>query len=264
MYIAFNFSKAIYVYEQLILIFPEKKPFFATQIKNLKKKLPGEPFTQEQAIRVNLWSKQGMKVPGLSKADLKSLNEFVEKSPELSSFSDQLSNILKGDQYAKPGEGWVTGTITTDLLQTLNTTKRAKYLEPWKQNVSEIFSEQNLNKLEAAFGKNYRSSMEGILKRMETGRNRPTGNSRLVNGYMNWVNNSVGAIMFLNLRSATLQTISATNYINWTDNNPLKAGMAFANQKQYWKDFSTLMNSDFLKERRRELNLLANFLIIFT
>jgi hypothetical protein len=34
-----NFSKAIYVYEQLILIFPKKKPFFATQIKNLKKKL---------------------------------------------------------------------------------------------------------------------------------------------------------------------------------------------------------------------------------
>jgi hypothetical protein len=34
-----NFSKAIYVYEQLILIFPEKKPFFATQIKNLKKNL---------------------------------------------------------------------------------------------------------------------------------------------------------------------------------------------------------------------------------
>lgn len=34
-----NFSKAIYVYEQLILIFPEKKPFFAAQIKNLKKKI---------------------------------------------------------------------------------------------------------------------------------------------------------------------------------------------------------------------------------
>ena len=34
-----NFSKAIYVYDQLILIFPEKKTFFATQIKNLKKKI---------------------------------------------------------------------------------------------------------------------------------------------------------------------------------------------------------------------------------
>ena len=34
-----NYPKSIYVYEQLILIFPEKKSFFATQIKNLKKKI---------------------------------------------------------------------------------------------------------------------------------------------------------------------------------------------------------------------------------
>jgi hypothetical protein len=67
---------------------------------------------------------------------------------------------------------------------------------------------------------------------------------------MNWVNNSVGAIMFFNMRSAVLQTISATNYINWTDNNPLKAAKAFANQPQYWKDFAKIFNSDFLKQRR--------------
>ena len=226
--------------------------------KNLKKKLPGEPFTQEQAIRVNLWSKQGMEVPGLSKADLKSLNEFVEKSPELSSFSDQLSNILKGDQYAKPGEGWVTGTITTDLLQTLNTTKRAKYLEPWKQNVSEIFSEQNLNKLEAAFGKNYRSSMEGILKRMETGRNRGNNADKFSGKLVDWLTGSIGVTMFFNTRSAVLQTLSSFNYLNFKDNNIFAAGKAFANQKQYWKDFSTLMNSDFLKERRSGLRMNVN------
>ena len=34
-----NINKAILVYEQLILIFPEKKSFFATQIRNLKRKL---------------------------------------------------------------------------------------------------------------------------------------------------------------------------------------------------------------------------------
>ena len=226
--------------------------------KNLKKKLPGEPFTQEQAIRVNLWSKQGMEVPGLSKADLKSLNEFVEKSPELSSFSDQLSNILKGDQYAKPGEGWVTGTITTDLLQTLNTTKRAKYLEHWKQNVSEIFSEQNLNKLEAAFGKSYRSSMEGILKRMETGRNRGNNADKFSGKLVDWLTGSIGVTMFFNTRSAVLQTLSSFNYLNFKDNNIFAAGKAFANQKQYWKDFSTLMNSDFLKERRSGLRMNVN------
>tara|TARA_Y100001972_G_C7637475_1_gene320164 strand:- start:449 stop:1714 length:1266 start_codon:yes stop_codon:yes gene_type:complete len=70
---------------------------------------------------------------------------------------------------------------------------------------------------------------------------------------MNWTNNSVGAIMFFNSRSAILQTISSINYVNWSDNNPLKAGAAFANQPQYWKDFSMIFNSDFLKQRRSGL-----------
>ena len=34
-----NYPKAIYVYEQLILIYPEKKNIFATQIKHLSIKL---------------------------------------------------------------------------------------------------------------------------------------------------------------------------------------------------------------------------------
>jgi hypothetical protein len=34
-----NFPKAIYSYEQLMLIYPEKKVFFASQIEELKKKL---------------------------------------------------------------------------------------------------------------------------------------------------------------------------------------------------------------------------------
>ena len=56
--------------------------------------------------------------------------------------------------------------------------------------------------------------------------------------------------MFFNTRSAALQLLSSVNFVNFTDNNPLKAGAAFANQPQYWKDFKFLFNSDFLKERR--------------
>jgi len=59
--------------------------------------------------------------------------------------------------------------------------------------------------------------------------------------------------MFFNTRSALLQTISAINFINFTDNNPLAAAKAFGNQKQYWSDFMTLINSDFLKARRSGL-----------
>ena len=57
------------------------------------------------------------------------------------------------------------------------------------------------------------------------------------------------------MRSGVLQTISAINFLNWKDNNPLKAGIAFANQPQYWKDFMSLMNSDFLVDRRNGLKI---------
>ena len=61
------------------------------------------------------------------------------------------------------------------------------------------------------------------------------------------------AIMFFNRRSALLQMLSATNFINWSDNNPAKAAAAFANQKQYWSDWAKIFNSDKLKERRSGL-----------
>ena len=85
---------------------------------------------------------------------------------------------------------------------------------------------------------------------MKTGSNRPSGSNKITNRWLNWVNNSVGTIMFFNRRSALLQTISSINFINWSDNNPLKAGLAFANQPQYWKDFAMIFNSDKLKQRR--------------
>ena len=47
-----------------------------------------------------------------------------------------------------------------------------------------------------------------------------------------------------------LQMLSTVNFINYADNNPVKAAAAFANQKQYWKDFAMIFNSDKLKERR--------------
>jgi hypothetical protein len=46
------------------------------------------------------------------------------------------------------------------------------------------------------------------------------------------------------------QTISAVNYVDWQDNNVYNASKAFANQPQYWKDFTYIFNSDYLKERR--------------
>jgi len=85
---------------------------------------------------------------------------------------------------------------------------------------------------------------------MKTGRNKPFRTDTLAGRVTDWLNNSVGAIMFFNTRSAVLQTISSINFVNWSDNNIYQAGKAFANQPQYWKDFKFLFNSDFLMERR--------------
>jgi hypothetical protein len=215
-------------------------------------------FTNEQAVRVYLWNKTGQDIPGISKTDLKELTDIIENDPKLKVFADQILSITKGDGYSKPGKDWAAGTITTDLMELLNTTKRGKYLETWQENVDIIFSKENMNKLEAILGKKYREALENSLARMKAGRNRIEGGNRLSNRVLDYINNSTGAIMFFNMRSALLQTISSANFINWSFNNPYKAGKAFANQPQYWKDFVMLMNSDYLKDRRNGLKLNIN------
>ena len=226
--------------------------------KNLKKKTKGGDFTREQAVRVYIWNEIGKDVPGLSKLDLVELVDIVNSDPQLKLFAQEIMKLNKGRAYVSPTDGWVTGTITTDLLESLNTNGRKQYLELWKQNVDIIFSEKNLNKLEAAYGKSYRYALENMLHRMETGRNRTYGMDSTTGRFTDWINGSTAAIMFFNTRSALLQTISAINFINFGDNNVIAAGKAFANQKQYWSDFKLLFNSEFLTERRDGLKININ------
>ena len=56
---------------------------------------------------------------------------------------------------------------------------------------------------------------------MKTGSNRGAMGDTLTGRFVDWLNGSVGAIMFFNMRSAVLQTISAVNFVNFTDNNIL-------------------------------------------
>ena len=238
----------------------------AQDIKALKKSLGVVPknlkktndtgFTNETAVRVRIWTKMGVEVPGLSKMDLKDLNKLVKDNPKLEAFADQLLLATKNSGWAPPKADWLSGNLTLDARNLLRDVKRSEYLEQygWTENVNQIFSEANLNKLQAAFGKSYRDALEGTIARMKTGRNRKVRNN-IENKVLDYINNSVGAIMFLNTRSAVLQTISSINFVNWTDNNPMAAGKALANMPQYSKDFLKLMNSDYLVSRRNGLKL---------
>ena len=226
--------------------------------KDLNKKITGEPYTVGNAVRVYTWVQQGMTIPGLSKADQQILEDYVTADENLVTFANELIAINKDNGYPKPGDGWLAGTITTDLLTGLNTVVRAKYLKQWQNNVDEVFNETNMNKLEAAFGEGYRDALENILGRMKTGSNRGFKGDTLTGRFVDWLNASVGAIMFFNMRSAVLQTISSVNFVNFTDNNIFKAAGAFANQPQYLRDVVKLMNSDYLVERRNGLKINVN------
>ncbi len=223
-------------------------------IKNIPAGLSKENstgFTNEVAVRVYLWTKNGYEISGLTAIDQKELVDIVNSNPKLKDFAEQMDSVLNG--YPEPQNDWLAGTITTDAINMVNTEKRAEFLKEWQDNADVIFSKENLNKLRASFGDNYIEALQDMLYRMKTGRNRPSGANKLTNRFMNWVNDAVGTIMFFNTRSALLQTLSIVNFINWHDNNPIQAAKAFANQKQFWSDFSMLFNSDFLKQRRSGL-----------
>jgi len=228
--------------------------------KDLKSKIPGMVFTLEQAIRVYIWTSAGLEVPGLTLQEARALRKHVRSNKALLDFAEKAAKLVNGKvlghgsnaEIVKPKDHWQTGNLTTDMLDNLNSGRRPIYLSAWKENVDAIFSKDNLNKIEAAYGKTFKSALKNMLERMRTGRNRKTyaASDQQVNAWLDWINGSVGAIMFFNTRSALLQLLSFVNYLNWSDNNPIMAAKAFANPKQYFKDFAYLFNSDFLQSRR--------------
>ena len=221
--------------------------------KKLKQKLADGDFTFEDAVRVYLWDKHGHEIPGLSPTDQKKLVEAVMMDQKLRMFAEVLDTISRQDEYIPPSDGWEGGSIKTDLNEAMGATGRKKYFSEYLKNAEVLFSEENLNKIEAAFGPNLREALLDILYRIENGRNRPQGQGRLLNTFLNWLNGSVASVMFLNMRSALLQQMSIVNFINFADNNIFAAAKAFANQKQYWSDWADIFNSDFLKERRSRI-----------
>jgi hypothetical protein len=216
----------------------------------LIEKTPDGDFTYQDAIRVYLWDKHGYDIPGLSETDQANLVDIVKQNTDLQVYAEAINTISKQDTYVDPGPSWETGNIRIDLVDATGRVGRKSYFAEFQENADIIFSPENLNKIEAAYGKNLKEALEDMLYRTKTGINRPKGSSAKPNMLMNWLNASVSGVMFFNTRSALLQQMSNVNYLNFADNNILAAGKAFANQPQYWKDFAMIFNSDMLKQRR--------------
>ena len=236
-----------------------KRNRFGIKTNPLDEKIEeGSIYTKEHAIRAFMWAKQKMEIPGITKKDLKKLLKHVKDNPELEIFANKILKLKRSEKYIKPDESWIAGTIKSDLLQNLNDTTRSEVLQEWNKNIDETFNEDNLNKIESLYGKNFRVALEDNIRRMKTGVNRRVNTPKYLSEFADWFSNSIGVTMFINIKSALLQTISFANFINYSDNNIYAATKAFANQPQFWKDFKLLFNSDFLRDRRGGLRLDIN------
>ena len=226
--------------------------------KKLIKKTPDGDFTYQDAVRVYLWDKHGHDISGLSPTDKQNLVDLVTSDSELQTYAETLNIISKQDKYVAPTESWEAGDIRTDLDDATGRIGRKEFFAEFNDNVDVIFSEENLNKIEAAYGADVVSAIKDMLYRIKTGQNRPSGQNALVNKFLNYLNGSVASTMFFNIRSAVLQQMSLVNFINYADNNIIAAAKAFANQKQYWADWTTIFNSDFMKQRRKGIKTDVN------
>ena len=233
-------------YRALIKKYPKLK-------RKLRKKFEGTKYTTDEAVRIFLWDRAGYTIPGLSKTDQAGIVKLVSNDTDLVQFADGVELITRLDTFVEPTDFWDASTIIGDLSRVGRDINRSEYLAEFIENVDIIFSPENLSKVQAVYGFRIRESLENSISRMKSGSNKAQGGGRLVESWNNWVNNSVGAIMFFNRRSALLQLMSSANFVNWSDNNPAQAALALANQPQYWKDVIMLFNSPKLKQRRSGL-----------
>ena len=226
--------------------------------KLLAEKVLGGLYTKEQAVRAYLYNKAEQDL-GLNKADTQDLIDLVEGNADLKAFADELSKITKLENgYPNITENWLGGNIGTDVANAANSSLREMFLQDFINNKNQIFTDQNLKLIKQAYGDDFTDALNNVLERMTTGINRKKGKDREFNTVMNWINQSVGAVMAINMRSAILQQLSIVNYTNWSFNNPFMVAKAMANVPQFLKDYAKIWNSPFLKERRGGMSIDVN------
>lgn len=214
------------------------------------KKIAFGNFTIEHVIRIAIWNKTGESIPGISTEDIKSALQLAGKTPWISEMADDIIELMRPDAYGKPDANWFLGSVENDIYNAINGHIRKARMKEFSTNADAIFNELNLNKLQAILGGSYKFALMDTLERMKSGKNRKSFQTTWERKMNDWINGSVGAIMFLNMRSAVLQLVSMFNYINWSDNNPINIAKTFSDTKQMKSDILTLWNSDFMVTRR--------------
>ena len=215
-------------------------------------------FTRMDAARIYLWWKAGHDIPGVTTEQFDKLLDYVMKDQQLKNYADNVFELLNDnikpalvplfELYPPPTQYWKQQDINSDVEFVFKFIRPSIHQE-FIDNRYSVFTPEMMNKIEAIYGTQFREALEDIFFRMEEGVNRNA--SQINNPWIKWLNFATGNIMFVNIRSALLQSISATNFIEVTGPNNLFNTLArVMDRKQWVADFTALWNSEFLRNRR--------------
>ena len=104
-------------------------------------------------MRVYLWNKAGFKIPDLAKTTETKLVEHIRNNPKLQAYAEQFATITKQEKGLKePGENWWAETMAGEVTNIDRGVSRKQFLQEFIDVKNEIFSEENLNKMESKLG----------------------------------------------------------------------------------------------------------------
>lgn len=229
--------------------------------KELNKEISGG-YTVEDAVRVYLWrtapqanGDMGFDIPNLDSKDSKALREFMSK-PENKKYmqyaytvSQMIKNKNANDTYPQPGDGWKNGSIGADLRRFTYKQKRKDFLQQFEDNFNEVFTKENLLKMEAKFGKEWVRDFKKLHKLMYTGELERV-DSTIARG-LRFLEGSIANIMFINTKSALLQLVSAGNILFEPDFNVIQGFKStLTNPKAYLNAVKYIASSTYAKNRK--------------
>ena len=238
-------------YSSAIAQYNKEKLAAFDSVKKLAKKFDlnkdvAEGLTADQAIRIYLFQQTGQEVTGVDQAKIDAANDYVENTQGVKGL---VGKILKntGNKYDQfEADTWVAGSLQADMFGYFNDSRRKELLQEWKDNKDAIFTPENMDKLRVTHGEQFVASLENTFKRQWSGRNRTIAPDSSTNKLMDWLNNAVGTTMFLNMRSAALQSLSTINYL--FEPGTIRGMLS----PEFAGNVVKLWNSDYLRARRGE------------
>lgn len=226
-------------------------------VKKLHDEIPGTDYTYDMAIRYYLYERSGfgdMFTGKISSKDGMKLRKAVISDKKIKAYADALSIASRTKTgYVEPDvANWLTQSIATDFRRLVTDAHRKKVLQKFIENTDAVFSSENLSKIQAVYGTKFKNALVGAIGRMKTGTNQGSGQGqdKSMKAGFDWLNGAIAPIMFLNQRSGLLQMLSTFNFINWTDNNPLKMLKTITNPKQFFADMVMILKSPKMVQRR--------------